>query len=549
MKGLLKKKWFIPVLICAAVLIAAVIVTVFVLSSKNKSFRIIKLEDYEGTVAVNRNNALLELFKGLQLSSGDYSTTGEESQMGLLIDSDKHMVVTQNTEFEVKSSGTEEKGKVSIEIKKGKAFFAIENKLSNNSDFVVNTPNATTSVRGTTFAASYDSANNTTVVFVEEGAVEIGYGANQKISLSQNETAYIKDDTLTTAQTNSFDCRVGYDVINADYLSKPYIWKFDSPLTQSFFDEKVYELLPVINDFFESNKSDYVQKVAEKEKNTGLSIYDADFREPYLEKNITDFFPDEIVIDAGNGAERFRVEKAALHLEVQYVYDDYEPDTPELIDHHRNYGKPVYIEDNNDPSHDGKYKYLTSGAVVVDLNLTPLGPAEEIPDYGSSGNGNDNTESKEADTDTNSGENSEIEYVDPSTLEPIESGLVIDKTGMSVPASEFDKEFLDGEESEQWKEIKQRLYDKGAEITYAGGYYIYLGDYLICVSDSGVQESTFVEAYRRWPSKDENNIIGERQPFDFNTYYPEFEEEIFAIFDWFFDYVEDKPVIMGPPAL
>ena len=36
---------------------------------------------------------------------------------------------------------------------------------------------------------------------------------------------------------------------------------------------------------------------------------------------------------------------------------------------------------------------------------------------------------------------------------------------------------------------------------------------------------------------------------DFNTYYPEFEEEIFAIFDWFFDYVEDKPVIMGPPAL
>lgn len=106
---------------------------------------------------------------------------------------------------------------------------------------------------------------------------------------------------------------------------------------RSFFDEKGYELLPVINDFFESNKNDYVQKVAEKEKNTGLSIYDADFREPYLEKNITDSFPDEIVIDTGNGPERFRVEKAALHLE--------------------------------------------SGAVVLDLNLTPLGPAEEIPDY------------------------------------------------------------------------------------------------------------------------------------------------------------------------
>ena len=107
----------------------------------------------------------------------------------------------------------------------------------------------------------------------------------------------------------------------------------------------------------------------------------------------------------------------------------------------------------------------------------------------------------------------------------------------------------DADHVEIVQKIFKKLYDKGAEITYAGGYYIYLGDYLICVSDSGVQESTFVEAYRRWPSKDENNISGERQPFDFNTYYPEFEEEIFAIFDWFFDYVEDKPVIMGPPAL
>ena len=89
-------------------------------------------------------------------------------------------------------------------------------------------------------------------------------------------------------------------------------------MTQSFFDEKVYELLPVINDFFESNKNDYVQK---------------------------------------------------------YVYDDYEPDTPELIENHKNLGKPVYIEDNNDPSHDGKYKYLTCGGVILDLNLTPLGPA------------------------------------------------------------------------------------------------------------------------------------------------------------------------------
>ena len=121
MKNLFKKKWFKIVLavVTAFILFQIILAIVITVVSSKKSYRIIKLEEYSGDVTISRKNAFLELFNGLQLLSGDESATGEESVMSLLIDSDKHMLVTPNTKFEVKATGSEEKGKVNRSNRRG----------------------------------------------------------------------------------------------------------------------------------------------------------------------------------------------------------------------------------------------------------------------------------------------------------------------------------------------------------------------------------------------------------------------------------------------
>ena len=92
------------------------------------------------------------------------------------------------------ATGSEKEGYVTIDLKEGKAFFEVENKLNDSSVFEVNTPNATTSIRGTKFLTSYNSNENETHVFVDEGTVTITYGDNQTIDATKEEAVTIKDD-------------------------------------------------------------------------------------------------------------------------------------------------------------------------------------------------------------------------------------------------------------------------------------------------------------------------------------------------------------------
>lgn len=145
--------------------------------SENDEFRLIKMEKYDGSVEVERSGSgIMSAIEGMQLISNDKVKVGETSLVELLIDSDKHVAAEENTIFRITADGDSEAGNVSIKLVSGNALFTIDNKLSDESTFTVNTPNATLSVRGTIFSVIYSPELETTSVFVEEGTVEVAHG-------------------------------------------------------------------------------------------------------------------------------------------------------------------------------------------------------------------------------------------------------------------------------------------------------------------------------------------------------------------------------------
>ncbi len=169
------KKFIIPAVAVASVAVVAVVavvIAVFTGGGKEDVYRLIKVNSFEGTVTVQREEKM-DAFEGLQLVSEDLVEVGNQSLLELLADSDKHIVAEADTSFRLHSTGTETSGNITIDLLYGKSLFTIENKLSEESFFSVKTPNATLSVRGTTFEVSYDPQTETTVVKVTEGIVAV----------------------------------------------------------------------------------------------------------------------------------------------------------------------------------------------------------------------------------------------------------------------------------------------------------------------------------------------------------------------------------------
>ena len=183
-------KWII-IPAAAAVLIAAAVVTAIMLLSHKEVYRLVRVNSFEGDVSVNRvTEGTLSAFNGMKLVSEDEVNVEEESFLELLADEDKHIIAEENTRFLLNSSGTAEKGMISIQLIYGRSLFTIDNKLGENSFFEVRTPNATLSVRGTSFSVEYDISTGETVTEVFEGSVWVDYGNRREI-LEKGDTLRI----------------------------------------------------------------------------------------------------------------------------------------------------------------------------------------------------------------------------------------------------------------------------------------------------------------------------------------------------------------------
>lgn len=191
MKRQFGKKW---ILIIFPVILMLVAVVVILMMTLKTTYRLIKVNSFNGTIYVDRETRkgeeVLEVFEGLQLLNGDIVSVDNHSFLELLMDEDKHMGAEENTAFLLYADGDENAGRIQIEMLCGKALFEIEHPLNEDSVFEVVTPNATLSVRGTIFSVAYDDVNNITTVEVMEGTVWLEYQNASKV-LQAGETIQI----------------------------------------------------------------------------------------------------------------------------------------------------------------------------------------------------------------------------------------------------------------------------------------------------------------------------------------------------------------------
>ena len=155
-------------------LIAGVVVLIILL---NTGYRNIRVADLTGTSRVTSMLSVSDAYKGQNLVSGDNVEVFEKSSLTLALDSDKHVVASELTKFSVEAFGAEGKdSRTIIHLEKGTISNQIDNKLLPSESYVVESANASMSVRGTIFTVNVFFDNNGrchTAVEVKEGTVEL----------------------------------------------------------------------------------------------------------------------------------------------------------------------------------------------------------------------------------------------------------------------------------------------------------------------------------------------------------------------------------------
>ena len=204
MKKVSKK---LPIIIgIILVVVIAIVGTIVVVA--NKGHRVIKVDKVSGEASLERKDNEQEIYENINLQSEDAVITGQDGQVELLIDSDKHIWAQENTKFKVVSSGDENKGKLKIELQYGTSLVEIEEKLPEGAFFEVETPNATIGVRGTVFETSYCKEENRTVVAVISGVVEITTDT-ENVIVETGQSAIVVDDIVEGVVENNVQDVVG----------------------------------------------------------------------------------------------------------------------------------------------------------------------------------------------------------------------------------------------------------------------------------------------------------------------------------------------------
>lgn len=142
---------------------------------KNESYRTIAVSETNGTTTITRSaKDVFDAYEGVHLLSGDDAKVSKASDMTMELDGDKHVYAEENTHFSLSAAGKEGSTKTVINLEDGSVLVRIDNKLGEEENFDVDTPNSTMSVRGTVFRVSVDNNGNQvcTTIQTYEGTVE-----------------------------------------------------------------------------------------------------------------------------------------------------------------------------------------------------------------------------------------------------------------------------------------------------------------------------------------------------------------------------------------
>lgn len=221
-----KNKKIVIIAVCV-MLVALVAVGCILFLGKDKSYRLLKIFEVEGTANVVREGVGdIEPYENMVLESEDRVSL-YKGQLTIKADEDKYIYLEENTELVLRASGNSKDSKTTIELLSGAITNDIQNKLSEQSTYEVNTPNSTMSVRGTIFYVQVYEENGVkyTKVSVFDGKVvtrlkykDGTYSENEVIVEKGKEVIIYDDGTKTDYIGDPTD--IDYSKIPDDVLKK-----------------------------------------------------------------------------------------------------------------------------------------------------------------------------------------------------------------------------------------------------------------------------------------------------------------------------------------
>ncbi|MGN0347869.1 MAG: FecR domain-containing protein [Lachnospiraceae bacterium] len=169
------KKKLIIIIAAAVALIGIIVAVILILVNRKDAYRIIKVYEIQGEAIIERAEiGEIAAYENMVLSSGD-KIMMNQGTMTLQLDNDKYVYVEEGSEFELQATGDANNSKTVIYLTRGAITNEIQNKLSADASYEVNTPNSTMAVRGTVFYVSVfedDDGVFYTKVCVFDGTVE-----------------------------------------------------------------------------------------------------------------------------------------------------------------------------------------------------------------------------------------------------------------------------------------------------------------------------------------------------------------------------------------
>lgn len=244
-----KKLIMISCSIAATVIALGVVIFLTVLRNKDRKITLLELT---GTVQVERGGSTLTAEKGMKLKTGDILVSGEGSSARIRIDDDKFLYIDGSSRVSIQADGTAKESHTVVFVEKGALLTEVKRKLSEQSTFLIVTPNTSMSIHGTktltevyedilgaikTNAAvvegqvsfktvSKDATGKRVVTSIDLRAGQgVGISTDSKDLLSAEDVKHISDDgqapvdLLGTQSVNESGCTMETPLFSEEFLT------------------------------------------------------------------------------------------------------------------------------------------------------------------------------------------------------------------------------------------------------------------------------------------------------------------------------------------
>ena len=189
-------------------IVAAIVVLVILLKggTAKDAYRVIKVSKINGNTYISRGDITdLAAYEGMVLQSGDTVSVDGNSTLILMLDEDKVCYVEQNTELKIIAEGTVNASQTKIELVSGAFTLDVQNKLNDDSEFIVTTPNSTMAIRGTVVRTEFGENNGkafskTSLFKGETGLTKTNNGENHDMSAGDEVIIGEADDATVVKE-------------------------------------------------------------------------------------------------------------------------------------------------------------------------------------------------------------------------------------------------------------------------------------------------------------------------------------------------------------